>query len=304
MHTPPAGVRAASARYVPAVSVNDPSHAEIVGLLDEERDALLQLLRDISPAEWDAPTECPAWTVKGIATHLLGDDLSLLSRQRDGAPPAIVPRADGRGFEGLMVEFDAFNEQWVAAASFLGVPLLLELLASVGGRVHEWYASVDPDRLGPEPVHWIGPDPAPYRQLAAREYAERWVHHQQIRRALGRAPLTDPRFSVPAVATVMLGFPMSMSVLPADEGTAVVIALDDVDAAWTLARAADTWHLVAREAPGATTRLALDVPSATAVFSRGLLHQDVGERFTVTGDDELGSLLVAGIAAFFGRPPA
>lgn len=35
-------------------------------------------------------TECPAYTVKGIATRVLGDDLSLLSRQRDEAENGLV----------------------------------------------------------------------------------------------------------------------------------------------------------------------------------------------------------------------
>jgi len=48
-----------------------------------ERAALAELLESLAPDDWARPTECPAYTVKGIATHVLGDDLSLLSRQRD-----------------------------------------------------------------------------------------------------------------------------------------------------------------------------------------------------------------------------
>jgi uncharacterized protein (TIGR03083 family) len=286
------------------VTPNDPSHADVLTLLTDERAVLLALLRTLETTEWDAATECPAWTVKGIVTHLLGDDLSILSRQRDGAPPAVTPGLD-RGWDRLMTDLDAFNGQWVGAARFLGVPVLLDLLEWAGAQVHDWYASVDPDRLGDEPVHWIGPEPAPYRLLAAREYAERWVHHQQIRRALGRGQLEDLRFAVPAVAIVMLGFPQSLTMLPANEGVSIVLALSDAgpDAAWTFVRAADSWHLVHREAPGATARLALDVAAATAIFSRGLAHEDVAEHLAVSGDPELGALLTSGIAAFFGRPP-
>ena len=50
-----------------------------------ERSALLGLLDGLSPGDWNCVTECPEYTVKGVATHILGDDLSLLSRQRDGA---------------------------------------------------------------------------------------------------------------------------------------------------------------------------------------------------------------------------
>ena len=56
---------------------------DVTASLMPERAALLELLRSLGASEWDQPTECPAWTVKGIALHILGDDVSLLSRQRD-----------------------------------------------------------------------------------------------------------------------------------------------------------------------------------------------------------------------------
>ena len=47
-----------------------------------ERSALLGLLNGLSPGDFGCSTECPEYTVKGVATHILGDDLSLLSRRR------------------------------------------------------------------------------------------------------------------------------------------------------------------------------------------------------------------------------
>ena len=50
-----------------------------------ERSTLTSLLEGLGPDEWGRSTECPAYSVKGVAMHILGDDLSLLSRQRDQA---------------------------------------------------------------------------------------------------------------------------------------------------------------------------------------------------------------------------
>jgi hypothetical protein len=61
----------------------------VIGGCRPERDALLELLAGLSTEDWARPTECLAWPVKGVATHILGDDLSLLSRQRDGAVEAL-----------------------------------------------------------------------------------------------------------------------------------------------------------------------------------------------------------------------
>jgi uncharacterized protein (TIGR03083 family) len=58
---------------------------DLTPALRPERAELLALLRGLSADDWQRPTECPAWNVKGIALHILGDDLSLLTRQRDAS---------------------------------------------------------------------------------------------------------------------------------------------------------------------------------------------------------------------------
>src|SRR5437763_14419469 len=102
-----------------------------------ERAALLHLLDGLSVSDWADPTECPSYSVKGIATHVLGDDLSLLSRQRDGSEPGtslMAAELTGADFRTLL---DTFNDRWVAAAGFLGAELLTELLRLTG----EWTAT-------------------------------------------------------------------------------------------------------------------------------------------------------------------
>ena len=149
-----------------------------------ERDALLRLLASLAPDDWNKPTECPAYSVKGIATHILGDDLSLLSRQRDGAVQGLLYMADelpGADFRTLL---DAFNDKWVSAARFVSPALLIELLRLTDEWTAAYYESVDPDMPG-EPVGLFGTSrdsSSPFWQAIAREYIERWVHHSQIRR--------------------------------------------------------------------------------------------------------------------------
>ena len=49
--------------------------------------------------------------MKGIATHLLGDDFSLLSRQRDGAEPSLFAPGDRVRFRVISrKQFDAMAE--------------------------------------------------------------------------------------------------------------------------------------------------------------------------------------------------
>jgi uncharacterized protein (TIGR03083 family) len=161
-----------------------------------ERDALLGLLTSLAADDWNTPTECPAYSVNGIATHVLGDDLSLLSRQRDGAVQGLEYLADelpGADFRTLL---DAFNDQWVRTARFMSPALLIELLLVTGEWTAAYYESVDPDMPG-EPVGLFGASrdsSSPFWQAIGREYIERWVHHSQIRRALGLESLADRQF--------------------------------------------------------------------------------------------------------------
>ena len=158
-----------------------------------ERSRLLDLLASLTGDDWSRPTECPAYSVKGVAAHVLGDDLSLLSRQRDGALPGVIhvaERMPGADFGSLL---DAFNDQWVEAARFFSPELLVELLRVSGEWTEAYYRAVDPLAQG-EPVGMFAPvvdGGSPFWQAIAREFLERWVHHSQILRALGRPSLAS-----------------------------------------------------------------------------------------------------------------
>lgn len=273
-------------------------HPDVRGVLPQERDALLDLLAGLRGDEWEAPTECPAWTVKGIALHVLGDDLSLLSRQRDGAPPGLLLYAEDRpgvDFRGLL---DGFNEQWVEAARFLSPPLLVELLRLTGDWTARYYAEVDPQALG-EPVGFFASaGPSPFWQISAREYVERWVHHQQIRRAVNRADLGD-EFLVPALDVVVHGLAAHLPDLGAGPGTDISLTVADLGS-WVLHRESATWAVCRGHAVEASAELRLEPQLATPAFSRGLSGSDVGAAFTVTGDAALGFAALATLARLIG----
>jgi uncharacterized protein (TIGR03083 family) len=60
-----------------------------------ERDRLSELLAGLEGADWERPSPCPGWSVLGLCCHLVGDDLGLLARHRDGyygtpAPPGVA----------------------------------------------------------------------------------------------------------------------------------------------------------------------------------------------------------------------
>lgn len=287
-----------------AVSVLEVTELKKAGRLDyrdiltEERSALLALLTGLEGADWATPTECPAWSVKGVALHLLHDGLSILSRQRDGEPSPVAIEA-GSDWNALFVVLDRHNERWVNASSFMSIPLLLEQLRLAGEETRRWYETVDPDALG-EPIPWIGPDPAPYWLLCAREYLEHWIHQCQIRRAIGRGDWFEAKWVHPAIAVAVHGFPAGLAALPAPPGTTVTIAID-LGPAWTMRKDADTWHLYDGAPTDPAVAVGLDTRNAALLFSRALTKTELADHLKLTGDGELAQLFADGLAAFFGR---
>lgn len=173
--------------------------------LASERASLVERLRTLTHRHWELDTECPKWSVVELVVHLLGDDLSLLSRQRDHATNGVLLY----GFDHAGSDFgqllDGFNEQWVHAARFLSPELLVELLEWTGSQTAGYFASVDLEAAG-EPVAFFGASgqSSPVWQAIAREYVERWTHHHQIARALGHRTI-DAALDAPAIHASVLG---------------------------------------------------------------------------------------------------
>ena len=162
----------------------------------------------------------------------------------------------GLDFRALL---DGFNEQWTEAASFLSPPLLIELLRCSGEWTAAFYGAVDLDQPC-EPVGFFGDRRtsaiSPYWQAIAREYVERWVHHHQIRRALGRPDL-GREFLEPAAATVARSVAAHLPDLDAEPGSVLVLSVKDV-ASWSCALGDDGWTLADGGSDDAAVELSLD----------------------------------------------
>jgi uncharacterized protein (TIGR03083 family) len=262
-----------------------------------ERERFLDLLRGLKGDDWRRPTECPAYDVQGIAAHILGDDFSLLSRQRDAALPGVFrDMAEGIDFRTAL---DRFNDRWVDTAQFFSPSLLIELLEAAGHWTAHWYDAVDPAELG-EPVGFFGATgPSPYWQISSREYVERFTHHHQILRALGRDGLDDDVVVSPAASVVVRAFAAHLDDLGASDGASIVVSV--AHAAWTLVRAGDQWELFDGAAVAPTVTATIDRQRAATLLSRGVPYAGVTACLATTGDGDVAARLVKGISALAGR---
>ena len=142
-----------------------------------------RIQRGLEPDDWQRPTPCPGWTVLGLCCHLLGDDLGLLSRQRDGYHG--TPSPEGPGEAEFVAWLDDLQAQWVRAARRISPRLVTGLLDWTGPQVVEMLRRQDP-RARTAKVSWAGTGPVPVWLDQARELSEWWIHRQQLLQALGR----------------------------------------------------------------------------------------------------------------------
>src|SRR5687768_13433588 len=92
---------------------------------------LMELLRSLSPEEWEAQTVARLWKVKDVAAHLLDGNIRLLSLQRDRyfgfRQPPIRDNKD------LVNWLNEFNREWVDAAKRISPPVMIFLHEATGG---------------------------------------------------------------------------------------------------------------------------------------------------------------------------
>ena len=148
----------------------------IVAVLEEEWQAISELMADFTDAEWDMPTALPGWSVKDNISHISGTELMFA-----GEPAPVV---DISHLTYLTGPFPEAMEVWVEARRPLtGEAVCAEFEAVRSRRVEELRAMSD-DAMGT--VGWSPIGEVPYRLFMRVRVFDCFMHEQDIRRALDR----------------------------------------------------------------------------------------------------------------------
>ncbi len=274
---------------------------DLTPILRPERESLLELLRGLSGDDWHRATECPEWNVKGIALHILGDDLSLLTRQRDAAPNSLVLFAERNPAMNFRELLDGFNNLWVEAARFFSPELLIELLRVVGDWSDDFYCNVGLATLSTEAVGLFATaDVSPYWQVIAREYLERVIHQSQIRRTVGAIDLDTPLIVEAARVSVHL-LAAWMQNIDAPTATTVTVEFERIGS-WTWLRNADGWSVHDGPDNNADAKLTVGSQYVGRVVSRGLTQADAIAATSWSGAPDLIREIAAVAAPLLSRP--
>ena len=265
--------------------MRQPQPILVVDLFPEVLEELLGLLSGLSAEDWDRPTACASWSVKDVALHLLGDDVGILSRQRDGHYSSGLSID---GWDELVAFINDWNEEWVRATRRISPRLLVDLLKFTGVQVCDYFRSLDPYAIG-GPVSWAGPDPAPVWLDLAREYTERWHHQQHIRDAVGRPGLRQPRLFAPVLGAFVRSLPHTFRETEAPDGTLVALTISgEAGGRWFLLREGAVWNLYIEAVDRPHAEVVIDEDVAWRMFTRGLSREEVPDRMTIIGDRSLG----------------
>jgi len=261
---------------------------DYAGLFAVERDRLTELLAGLQAADWERPSPCPGWTVLGLGCHLVGDDLGLLARNRDGFLGTPAPAGSEAEFAAWLDELQA---EWVRAARRLSPRLVTDLLRWAGPQITVMFASEDV-RARTASVSWAGPDLVPAWLGQARELSEYWIHRQQILQALGRPSDLRADLAGPVLDGLRWAYPYRLAGAAAQPGDTVSISVTG-----PLAR---TWHLVAAETgwqfgdqpgPRLVGSLSMNAEQAWRLLTNNMPAAGQAD-LTVSGDDAITAILV------------
>jgi uncharacterized protein (TIGR03083 family) len=263
--------------------VQPPAAINVIALFPELQTHLVSLLSGLTPGQWNLPTVCPGWSVRDIALHLLGVDFGYLSGRRDHFRDPWWGTASGDTVADLAV----FNENWVVAGRRISPQLLCELLTFTGDNLSRYLARVDLSATG-QSVWWVGPDAAPVWVDIAREYTERWVHQQQIRDAIGKAGLLEPRYLAPVIATFVHALPRALHPVSAPPGTIVRLVVEgDSGGRWIAVWKQDCWVLGQDTGESASATVTIDQDIAWRLWTRDISLADARPPVHTAGSPEL-----------------
>ena len=130
-------------------------------------DAVVALADDFADADWQAPTECPGWTVKDVYAHLVGGEI-WMSQGHPKPETGLARIAD---------------EPVAARRDATGAGVLAELRDVFALRQRQLRED-PPDPDAPTFTAYL--QPVTVAVLLRMRAFDAWVHEQDIRRAVGR----------------------------------------------------------------------------------------------------------------------
>jgi uncharacterized protein (TIGR03083 family) len=164
-------------------------------------DGIAALLADLSEDEWRTATDLPGWDVHAVVAHMAGTESMLLGLATPEPDVDLATVEHVRNFVGAM------NEPWVRSLRAESGAELLARFRDVTAQRRAVLAAIPVDEWNAPTQTPAGPDS--YGRFMRIRAFDCWMHEQDIRAALGRAPsaaqlsTADARVSLDEMAASM-----------------------------------------------------------------------------------------------------
>lgn len=251
---------------------------------------LMELLASLSAEDWHKPTFARQWNVKDIAAHLLDGNIRAIAAlngyQNNEPPPQI------NSYQDLIAFLNELNGVWIKAMKRVSPDLLVSQLQSTGEQYIRYLHTLPPFEQATYAVAWAGEATSLNWFHIAREYTEKWHHQQQIRDAVGAAPLLFTReLFYPLIDTFMYALPHSYRLTPALPGTVIQFTIGgEAGGHWYLQKGMDNWilfkHLPVKVA---NAKVTIQPEIAWKFFTKAITPDAARESSLLQGDFKLAS---------------
>ena len=261
------------------------------GLFRPVSSALVGLLGQLQPSDWDRPTVAGAWTVRDVLAHLVDVTFRRLAFHRDRmVPPGpATPITSERDFVNFI---NTLNAQWIEASKRFSPRVLTDLFEKGSLDLADWVETVPLDAPGLFSVSWAGERVSAGWFDIGRDFTELWHHQEQIRIAVGAPSLGDPRYLHAVLEIALRGLPHAYREVEAPLGATLVLDVNgSAGGEWSLAREGGAWTLYAGAAPAATTRVHLSDATAWQLLFNALRNERAVD-MRIEGDPKLATPLL------------
>ncbi|AXC13316.1 hypothetical protein ACPOL_4037 [Acidisarcina polymorpha] len=253
--------------------------APLIRKVDER---LIDLLKGLSPEEWELQTISPAWKVRDVAAHLLDTALRKLSIARDCYMPQSVELKTPRDLVDLV---NRLNHEGVQILRRLSSPVLIDLMAITCGQLAAFHEALDPFASAAFGVSWAGETTSLNWFDTARELTERWHHQQQIREATNRPGIMVRELYHPVLDCFLRGLPHCFSMIATELGTTVEVKITgDSGGTWLLRKNSTAWSLMPGLPSEPSARAIIPETLAWKLFTKGIKQDDAYTSIQLEGD--------------------
>ena len=250
---------------------------------------LLEILRSLSPQDWERQTLAPLWKVKDVAAHLLDGNMRALSMLRDnyfGEKPENIDT-----YPDLVGYLNRLNANWVCAMKRVSPHVLIELLEVTGQEYSMLINTLNPFEKALFSVAWAGESESENWFHIAREYTEKYHHQQQIRAVFGLGDVLYQReLYFPYLDTSLRALPHHYREVMAEEGEVIQVTVTGESGGdWYLYRSIHNWLLVTdcHRVPSCSIKIVPEI--AWRLFSKGIKPEEAKLYIGIEGNELYGN---------------